>query len=137
MLNIKSKMQQTKENADRQERIRLQEFEARMELSSAKSRAEYTEEIIKEINEKIISNAWKNEETRFEDNKKLEEQIRKLSIELKEHKRNIKRLEILRENLREEFNNPRRVEGRHRHHHDERSRDHRQDDRRDNYRNGK
>ena len=126
-------MQQTQENADRQERIRLQEFQARMELHSAKSRAESTLERIQVINEKIISIAWKNDETRFDDIKKLEEKIKKLNIEYKEHKRNVNHWTKLIDNLKEEFNNPRRVKG----HHDERSRDYHKDDRRDNYRRGK
>jgi len=45
-------MEQNKENYDRQERIRLQEFQANMELHSAKSRSESTLERIQVINEK-------------------------------------------------------------------------------------
>ena len=82
---------------------------------------------------KIISNALKNDETRFENNKKLEKEIKKLNVEYKEHKRNVNHWIKLIDNLIEEFNNPRRVKG----HHDERSRNYHKDDRRDNYRQGK
>ena len=99
-------MQQTQENAERQEKIRLEISDICMRLQKAIYLVKSTSFKIHKLDQKIR----KEEEA---------EEIRRLNIELKEHERNVKRLEKLKENLEKEFF-PCSVEGCHRHHHDER-----------------